>query len=152
MTRHWFDWANCPLQSLHSPCPHTWERVSLYKLNIIMVKLEETGPVSVFIGLLVSSGPPCSCLLLVLKEQLPELQAALLASILDMDEYQHGRVSTSGLTSPLDWTDGLLLLHSCPPPLDLHLLKLLGQPSVRPLTCAHYSCILSLVSFFPYIL
>ncbi|KAG8004431.1 Sentrin-specific protease 7, partial [Nibea albiflora] len=33
-----------------------------------------------------ASGPPCSFLLLVLKEQLQELQAALLASILDMEE------------------------------------------------------------------
>ncbi|XP_050921777.1 sentrin-specific protease 7b isoform X2 [Lates calcarifer] len=84
-----------------------------------------------------SSGPPCSFLLLVLKEQLQELQAALLASILDMDEYKKGRSSSSssssssGLTSPLDWTDGLLLLHSCPPPLDQHLLQLLGH-SAKP--------------------
>ncbi|TMS01025.1 Sentrin-specific protease 7 [Larimichthys crocea] len=74
-----------------------------------------------------TSGPPCSFLLLVLKEQLQELQAALLASILDMEEYRKGCASSSGLTSPLEWTDGLLLLHSCPPPLDQHLLELLGR-------------------------
>ncbi|XP_071335662.1 sentrin-specific protease 7-like [Trachinotus anak] len=78
------------------------------------------------------SGPSCSFLLLVLKEQLQELQAALLASILDMEEYKRERSHTSssssgGPTSPLDWTDGLLLLHSCPPPLDQHLLGLLGH-------------------------
>ncbi|XP_069377117.1 sentrin-specific protease 7b isoform X2 [Paralichthys olivaceus] len=83
-----------------------------------------------------SSGPSCCFLLLVLKEQLQELQAALLASILDMTEYQKGRCSSSssssssscqGPSSPVDWTDGLLLLHSCPPPLDQHLLVLLGH-------------------------
>ncbi|KAI3366231.1 hypothetical protein L3Q82_010040, partial [Scortum barcoo] len=78
-----------------------------------------------------SSGPPCSFLLLVLKEQLQELQAALLASILDMDEYKNGCSSSGGPTSPLEWTDGLLLLHSCPPPLDQHLLRLLGHSAER---------------------
>ncbi|KAM8721754.1 sentrin-specific protease 7b isoform 2-T5 [Acanthopagrus schlegelii] len=73
-----------------------------------------------------ASGPSCSFLLLVLTEQLQELQTALLASILDMEEYRKGSSSSSGPTSPLDWTDGLLLLHSCPPPLDQHLLGLLG--------------------------
>ncbi|KAK2857239.1 hypothetical protein Q5P01_005974 [Channa striata] len=74
-----------------------------------------------------TSGLPCAFLLLVLKEQLQELQAALLASILDMEEYQKGRASSPARTSPLDWTDGLVLLHSCPPPLNKHLLRLLGQ-------------------------
>ncbi|KAM7365866.1 hypothetical protein PAMP_016759 [Pampus punctatissimus] len=75
------------------------------------------------------SGPSCSFLLLVLMEQLQELQAALLASILDMKEFRRGRSSSSSdsATSPLDWTSGLLLLHSCPPPLDQHLLRLLGH-------------------------
>ncbi|XP_075871722.1 uncharacterized protein LOC142881336 isoform X2 [Nelusetta ayraudi] len=76
-----------------------------------------------------TSGPPCCFLLLVLEEQLQELQAALLASILDMDEYRRGyRSSGSGPASPLEWSDGLLLLHTCPPPLDRHLLGLLGRP------------------------
>ncbi|CAN9498291.1 unnamed protein product [Ophioblennius macclurei] len=76
-----------------------------------------------------TQGPPCSFLLLVLKEQLQELQAALLASILDMSEYQRGRSSSSskGPDSPLDWADGLLLLHSSASPLDQHLLTLLGH-------------------------
>ncbi|XP_058478515.1 sentrin-specific protease 7b isoform X1 [Solea solea] len=73
-----------------------------------------------------SAAPPCCCLLLVLKEQLQELHSALLASILDMEEYQRGR-SSSSPSSPLDWTDGLMLLHSCPPPVDQHLLRLLGH-------------------------
>ncbi|XP_070711769.1 sentrin-specific protease 7b [Pempheris klunzingeri] len=84
-----------------------------------------------------ASGPSCSFLLLVLKEQLQELQAALLASILDMEEYRRGSSSSSSssssrMTSPLDWTDGLLLLHSCPPPLDQHLLRLLGHSTEEP--------------------
>lgn len=79
------------------------------------------------------AGPPCCFLLLVLDEQLQELQAALLASILDMDEYRRGyRSSGSGPASPLEWSDGLLLLHTCPPPLDRHLLGLLGRPKVSP--------------------
>ncbi|XP_077440431.1 sentrin-specific protease 7-like isoform X2 [Vanacampus margaritifer] len=72
-------------------------------------------------------GPPCSILLLVMTEQLPEYQAALLASMLEMPEFKDGRSSVRGLTSPLSWTDGLLLIHSCPTPLDEHLLRLLGQ-------------------------
>ncbi|XP_029942085.1 sentrin-specific protease 7b isoform X2 [Salarias fasciatus] len=78
-----------------------------------------------------AAGPPCCFLLLVLKEQLQELQAALLASILDMREYQRGRSSSSsscgGPDSPLDWAGGLLLLHSSLSPLDQHLLRLLGH-------------------------
>ncbi|CAJ1086848.1 sentrin-specific protease 7-like [Xyrichtys novacula] len=78
-------------------------------------------------------GPPCSFLLLVLKEQLQELKAALLASILDMEEYRRGYSSSSSgcSSSPLEWTDGLLLLHSCPPPLDQHLLGLLGHSAEK---------------------
>ncbi|XP_070786581.1 sentrin-specific protease 7b [Enoplosus armatus] len=78
-----------------------------------------------------TAGPLCSFLLLVLKEQLQELQAALLASILDMEEYRKGCSSSGGPTSPLEWTDGLLLLHSCPPPVDQHLLGLLGHSALR---------------------
>lgn len=74
------------------------------------------------------SGPPCCFILLLLKEQLQELQAALLTSILDMEEYKVATPSTSeGPASPLDWANGLLLLHSCPPPVDQHLLRLLGH-------------------------
>ncbi|KAK1876311.1 Sentrin-specific protease 7 [Dissostichus eleginoides] len=69
-----------------------------------------------------SSGPVCCFLILVLEDQLQELQAALLASILDMTEYQRNCSSP-----PLEWTNGLLLLHSAPPPLDQHLLGLLGH-------------------------
>ncbi|XP_034034780.1 sentrin-specific protease 7b isoform X2 [Thalassophryne amazonica] len=75
--------------------------------------------------------PPCSFLLLVLKEQLQELHSALLASILDMEGYIRGRASSS-VSSPIDWTDGLLLFHSCPPPLDQHLLSLLGHSVEKP--------------------
>ncbi|XP_077959835.1 sentrin-specific protease 7b isoform X5 [Gasterosteus aculeatus] len=76
-----------------------------------------------------TSESTCPFLLLVLKEQLQELQTALLASILDMDEYKKAS-SSGGPTSPLEWTDGLLLLHSCPPPLDQHLLGLLGHSAM----------------------
>ncbi|XP_075951032.1 sentrin-specific protease 7-like [Anarhichas minor] len=88
-------------------------------------------PIQTTIQMSTTSGPACSFLLLVLKEQLLELQAALLASILDMEDYRKGSSSSSGPTSPLEWTDGLLLLHSCPPPLDQHLLGLLGHSAVR---------------------
>ncbi|XP_029370312.1 sentrin-specific protease 7-like isoform X3 [Echeneis naucrates] len=78
------------------------------------------------------SGPPCTFLLLVLKEQLQDLQTALLTSILDMEEFKKGRLSSSvGPSSPLGWTDGLLLLHSCPPPVDEHFLGLLGHSAMR---------------------
>lgn len=67
----------------------------------------------------------------MLKEQLQELQAAMLASILDMDEYRRGYHSSSrGPSSPLEWSDGLLLLHTCPAPVDRHLLGLLGRLKV----------------------
>lgn len=88
------------------------------------------------------AGPPCCFLLLVLEEQLQELQAALLASILDMDEYRRGyRSSGSGPASPLEWSDGLLLLHTCPPPLDRHLLGLLGRPKVSPPPRSALACV-----------
>ncbi|XP_030607888.1 sentrin-specific protease 7b isoform X2 [Archocentrus centrarchus] len=72
-------------------------------------------------------GPPCPFVLLLLKEQLQELQAALLASILDMEEYKSSSSSSEGPAPLLDWASGLLLLHSCPPPVDQHLLRLLGH-------------------------
>ncbi|KAM4559905.1 sentrin-specific protease 7b isoform 3-T5 [Odontesthes bonariensis] len=77
-------------------------------------------------------GPLCSVLLLVLTEQLQEIRAALMFSILDMKEYQQGRSSSSapgGPSSPVGWADGLLLVHGCPPPVDQHLLRLLGRSS-----------------------
>ncbi|XP_037552591.1 sentrin-specific protease 7b [Nematolebias whitei] len=77
-----------------------------------------------------ANAPSCSILLLVLKEQLPQLQTALLASILDMEEYKQARSSSS----PIDWTDGLLLVHSCPPPVDQHLLRLLGHSAKSSLS------------------
>lgn len=80
--------------------------------------------------LLSPTGPSSSVLLLVLKEQLPELQAALLASILDLQSYRQGRSSHGGPASPLDWADGLTLVHSCPSPVDQHLLRLLGRSAV----------------------
>lgn len=85
------------------------------------------------------SAPPCFILLLVLEKQLQELETAMLASILDMTEYKKGYSSSTSssscqLSSPLEWTDGLLLIHSCPPPLDQHLLRLLGWSAVRHLS------------------
>ncbi|KAF6737222.1 Sentrin-specific protease 7 [Oryzias melastigma] len=74
-----------------------------------------------------ATGPSCCILLLVLKEQLQELQAALLASILELQSYQQGRSSHGGPASPLDWAEGLTLVHSCPSPVDRHLLRLLGR-------------------------
>ncbi|XP_011604608.2 sentrin-specific protease 7b [Takifugu rubripes] len=87
-----------------------------------------------------ASAPPCFLLLLVLEKQLQELETAMLASILDMTEYKKGHCSSSSsssssscqLSSPLKWTDGLLLIHSCPPPLDQHLLRLLGWSAEKP--------------------
>ncbi|XP_061760608.1 sentrin-specific protease 7-like isoform X2 [Nerophis ophidion] len=75
-----------------------------------------------------AKGPACFILLLVMTEQLSDLQAALLASMLEMTDFREGRSSSAEQpTSPLDWNDGQLLLQSCPPPLDEHLLDLLGQ-------------------------
>lgn len=79
------------------------------------------------------SAQPCFILLLVLEKQLQELETALLASILDMEDYRQG-CSASSFSSPLKWADGVLLVRSCPPPLDQHLLGLLGCSAVRPLT------------------
>lgn len=66
----------------------------------------------------------------MLEKQLQELEEALLASILEMEEYRRG-CSSSSFSSPLQWADGLQLVHSCPPPLDQHLLSLLGGSAVR---------------------
>lgn len=113
--------------------------------------MSQTSTLNLFLS--PASGLPCAFLLLVLKEQLQELQAALLASILDMKEYRKGcsssSTSCSGLNSPLEWTDGLLLLHSCPPPMDEHLLGLLGCSSVRPRIPPVLSSFLSLLLSLP---
>ncbi|XP_061571785.1 sentrin-specific protease 7-like [Cololabis saira] len=86
-----------------------------------------------------AAGPSCVLLLVVLQQQLPEMQAGILASILDMDQYRLGRggpaPSHRGPASPLDWAEGLVLVHNLGPPVDQHLLKLLGrstQESSRP--------------------
>eukprot|EP00063_Salmo_salar_P031432 XP_014006267.1 PREDICTED: sentrin-specific protease 7-like isoform X4 [Salmo salar] len=71
-------------------------------------------------------GQACPFLLLVLREQLGDLQAALLASMLDVEAFRQGR--SYDLKSPLSWADGLALIHSCPQ--DAHLLTLLGQSLV----------------------
>lgn len=69
--------------------------------------------------------PVCPLLLLVLKEQLSDLDSALVLSVLDSGDYRESRFGPeSGL---LDWTEGLVLVHMCPAPLDSHLLRLLGQ-------------------------
>lgn len=74
-----------------------------------------------------STEPLCALLLLVLKKQLSDLDSALVLSVLDSGDY---RKSRSGPGSGLvDWTQGLVLVHSCPSPVDSHLLRLLGQKS-----------------------
>lgn len=70
-----------------------------------------------------ANAPSCSFLLVVLQQQLQDLQAALLASILDLEEYRQHRSSSS----PIDWSHGLLMIHTCAPPVDQHLLCLLGH-------------------------
>ncbi|XP_077568510.1 sentrin-specific protease 7-like isoform X2 [Stigmatopora nigra] len=73
-------------------------------------------------------GPPCPILLLVMTEWLSESKAALLASMLELKEFrQADPPSAIGLTSPLSWSDVLLLIHNCPTPVDDHLLHLLGE-------------------------
>lgn len=70
-----------------------------------------------------NTDPLCSLVLLVLKHQLSGLDSALVLSLLDSGNYRESR-SGSGV---LDWAEGLVLVHSCPPPVDAHLLQLLGQ-------------------------
>ena len=67
-------------------------------------------------------GQPCPFLLLVLQDQLGELQAALLASMLAEEAFSLG--SSQDLHSPLSWAEGLALIHSCPQ--EEQLLALLG--------------------------
>nr|XP_057941837.1 sentrin-specific protease 7-like isoform X2 [Doryrhamphus excisus] len=80
-----------------------------------------------------ATGPACSFLLLLMAEHLPDIQAALLVSMLETTEFKESRSSSAGHpTSPLDWNDCQRLLQSLAPPLDEHLLGLLGQsPEVR---------------------
>ncbi|XP_077471151.1 sentrin-specific protease 7-like isoform X2 [Stigmatopora argus] len=73
-------------------------------------------------------GPPCPILLLVMTEWVSESKAALLASMLELKEFRQANPpSAIGLTSPLSWSDVLLLVHNCPTPVDDHLLHLLGE-------------------------
>ncbi|KAL2087537.1 hypothetical protein ACEWY4_016365 [Coilia grayii] len=66
-------------------------------------------------------------LLLVLNEHLEDLQAGLLASVMDLIGLRSGQ---PGLATPLAWADGLELLH-CRGHED-HLLALLGQEPGSP--------------------
>ncbi|XP_048091012.1 sentrin-specific protease 7b isoform X1 [Alosa alosa] len=66
-------------------------------------------------------------MLLVLNEHLEDLQAALLASIMDLVGLRSGQ---PGLSSPLAWAEGLELLHCSGQ--EEHLLALLGQPPGSP--------------------
>ncbi|CAL9702421.1 unnamed protein product [Knipowitschia caucasica] len=72
-----------------------------------------------------STDPLCPLVLLVLQSQLSDLDSALVSSILDSGDYLKSR-SGSG---PVDWTQGLVLIHTCPAPVDSHLLQLLGPMS-----------------------
>ncbi|XP_057677711.1 sentrin-specific protease 7-like isoform X2 [Corythoichthys intestinalis] len=75
-----------------------------------------------------ATGPPCPILLLVMTEQLSECKVALLTSMLELKEFRQAcSPSANGLTSPLSWSDVLLIIHNCCTPLDEHLLYLLGQ-------------------------
>ncbi|XP_012696181.1 sentrin-specific protease 7b [Clupea harengus] len=71
-------------------------------------------------------------LLLVLSEHMEDLQAALLASIMDLIGLRSGQ---SGLATPLAWVEGLELLH-CRGQED-HLLALLGQQPDSPPDAEH---------------
>uniref|UniRef100_A0A4W5RIK0 SUMO specific peptidase 7b n=1 Tax=Hucho hucho TaxID=62062 RepID=A0A4W5RIK0_9TELE len=93
--------------------------VSEAQANLVQTELSALHPVTL-------PGQACPFLLLVLREQLGDLQAALLASMLDVEAFRQGR--SYDLKSPLSWADGLALIHSCPQ--DAHLLTLLGQSLV----------------------
>ncbi|XP_046886299.1 sentrin-specific protease 7b [Hypomesus transpacificus] len=89
--------------------------VSHAQAALIQTELSTIHPVS-------TSGQPCPFLLLVLQDQLGELQAALLASMLAEEAFSLG--SSQDLHSPLSWAEGLALIHSCPQ--EEQLLALLG--------------------------
>ncbi|XP_024261817.2 sentrin-specific protease 7-like isoform X2 [Oncorhynchus tshawytscha] len=93
--------------------------VSEAQANLVQTEISALHPVTL-------PGQACPFLLLVLREQLGDLQAALLASMLDVEAFRQGR--SYDLKSPLSWADGLALIHSCPQ--DAHLLTLLGQSLV----------------------
>nr|XP_046179550.1 sentrin-specific protease 7-like isoform X2 [Oncorhynchus gorbuscha] len=93
--------------------------VSEAQANLVQTELSALHPVTL-------PGQACPFLLLVLREQLGDMQAALLASMLDVEAFRQGR--SYDLKSPLSWADGLALIHSCPQ--DAHLLTLLGQSLV----------------------
>ncbi|XP_062302634.1 sentrin-specific protease 7b isoform X3 [Osmerus eperlanus] len=90
--------------------------VSHAQAALIQTELSTIHPVS-------TSGQPCPFLLLVLQDQLGELQAALLASMLAEEAFSLG--SSQDLRSPLSWAEGLALIHSYPQ--EEQLLTLLGQ-------------------------
>ncbi|KAM6945322.1 sentrin-specific protease 7b [Aplochiton taeniatus] len=81
--------------------------------NLVQMELSPLQPVT-------HAGQSCPFLILVLREQLSDLQSALLASRLESGAFGRG----AGC-SPLPWSDGLALVHSCPQ--EAHLLSLLGQ-------------------------
>ncbi|XP_010898691.2 sentrin-specific protease 7b isoform X2 [Esox lucius] len=90
--------------------------VSDAQANLVQTELSVLHPITL-------PGQACPFLLLVLCEQLGDLQAALLASMLDVEAFRQGR--SHDLKSPLSWAEGVALIHSCPQ--DTHLLSLLGQ-------------------------
>ncbi|XP_056615450.1 sentrin-specific protease 7b [Triplophysa dalaica] len=69
-----------------------------------------------------SSSQACPFVLLVLADQLGDLQAAMLASLMDLIGLKHGQ---SPLSNALSWPDGLNRLHCHRQ--GVHLLSLLGQ-------------------------
>ncbi|KAJ0009568.1 hypothetical protein NQD34_001270 [Periophthalmus magnuspinnatus] len=73
--------------------------------------------------------PGCCLVLLVLREQLSDLDSALVLSILDSGDYRKSRSRPE--SGPLDWSQGLVLVHTCPSPIDSHLLQLLGQKEAK---------------------
>ncbi|XP_072306778.1 sentrin-specific protease 7b [Eucyclogobius newberryi] len=71
----------------------------------------------------------CCFVLLVLKKQLLDLDSALVLSVLDSGDYRKSRSESA--SGPLDWSQGLVLIHTSPSPLDSHLLRLLGQKETK---------------------
>ncbi|XP_056157219.1 sentrin-specific protease 7-like isoform X2 [Lampris incognitus] len=118
-------WDGCVVQG-GGILPGAWEGpapsllflwVTDAQANLLQRELSAIQPVT-------QPGHVCPCLLLVLREQISELQGALLSSLLEMKDYLLSRFEPC---SPLDLDQGLVILHSLPPPLHTHLLGLLGQ-------------------------